>query len=292
MSKPNQEQLDVGSAALIVVERSERELDAKLLMANKLTARGFNVTIGTREKLLDSLRFSKLIKKRFLWIDKSCPAYMSSTHLFLKKKGAYLVILEEEAWSPFTMDDLIERRFSPEGVKYIDEIWGSTKNQYTAMRGSNRFNDKNIHFTSHPRIDVLKAHRTNKNVDKDHTVITFMSTYGLLNPNIDVISILERECGGKPASIDYAGYVQQLRDNFILFCHVLKGMRSREGMRFVFRAHPAEVKLYSEEFISEISKHFEISANDYIHDLTQSDYLVHTGSTVALDSLKLIHLMM
>lgn len=275
--------LDAG-VVFLVIERAERELEAKLVLGKMLVKNGFGLVVGSREKLLDVLRVGYLKNRQFIWIDKSCPAYMTANHAYIKRRGGRIVILEEEAWSPFTIEDLIERRFSSKGIELVDEIWCSTQSMYQAMNSDSRFSNKVVRYTSHPRIDCLLLSAEQSVRLAESKVITFMSTYGLLNPGLDAVAVLHKEAGGS-SKVNYHQCLDQFRLNYQLFCNLLKKSKLLEGWKVILRLHPAEVGMYSSQFLKEIGSYVSISGNTYNEDLKNSQFLIHTGSTVAVDAI-------
>jgi surface carbohydrate biosynthesis protein len=275
--------MQLASLALVVIERAERELEAKILLARNLREQGFHVIIGLRENLLDFVRTSlSNLQYKFVWIDKSCPSYMIGWFVWLKKKGAHIVILEEEAWSPFNTEDLIRRRFAKQVVEIVDEIWSPTKRLFESLIEIYPDCKKKVFFTSHPRNDVMNGRKYKIDSKNGMTTISFFSTFGLLNDEKVVMEEMLLQCGSHEYESIYKAYLRQWRKDLQLFKSVLKNMPHNSGLKYIFRAHPAEVDIYNNEFFSNLEG-FEVSHNTYIRDIERSDFIVHSGSTLAFD---------
>ena len=140
----------------IPIEFKNRELGPKLwLIKNFIDLEKYNVIFGNTDVII-----SKILKGKFqpgVIILKSAQKYFFFKILLLKLLGNFIILLEEEAWVPYNLNDLIRRRFPLRTLVLINKIWlpyqgikeSFPQFKYYLLRNK-------IVVTGHPRINYFK----------------------------------------------------------------------------------------------------------------------------------------
>ena len=262
----------------IVVEHASRELESKKKIYKLFKKKDYTVFYGPRVIILFLIRVTN--STDFIFIDKGAQSYMNDIFHFIKLRGGYVIIMEEEGWIPYSWEEFLNRRLSEDTVSNIDEYWCSNEDQYAAVK--DKYNKLNSKITGHPRFSEKKdiatypITRLSELKGKD---VLFTSHFAMLVDIETYRTNIMSEMGSKFDEFWFQNVIKDMqfkKDEFYNCLSFFCGL----GINCSLRLHPLEtikdIPIKFQHMISDESEYNNISLNGITA-------VLHAGSTISVD---------
>jgi hypothetical protein len=254
------------------VEIIQREFDYKSKLADLLNGNGFQASLKPLDDLFDDLLNSALPPG--IIIVKSIQRYLFFKLLILRLLGNRIVYLEEEAWVPFSTDDIIRRRFPKRNRLLIDHILCPNKFLFDAYRLER--------FVKSDRITLVGSERMrNKDVFRIRKVSKVLIIGSVVSESWDDYwSIYKSELGffANLRKREYKCFYEMVMLDHSRLIEIGNQLSER-GFSVFYRPHPAELMHGIHGVNMEIldnSVKVGLQALDF-------DLVLHSGSTSAFE---------
>ena len=280
------------------IETSERELDAKLLLAHRALSRGYFVIIGRKEKTLkaaERLGFGIYMMKMHEL--KKFPQTQN-----MQKTGITCVALDEEGLV-FADDKTFLDRSNPHKIDHIDIVftWGSYQRKLL-LKENPSLELKTIPV-GHPRFDLLRPEFSSLNKPNQERICKTWGKYVLINTNFvpgnfnsqqnrsyfDVKKLFYSNYLGRNITKKELDLLFEEKKYYEGLCEQYKEMLLLISIKFpqinfILRPHPSEDhEKWKEAFngYKNINVVFEGNVIDWIKGALM---VIHTGCTTGIEA--------
>ena len=276
----------------IPVEVKVRELHGKLLLAKHAAQNGYNVVIGRKAELLDSLFFMPSGIFFGMWV----PVNFSSLYRRLKQRGYATTGLDEEGLVTFSDEIYAKFRLSSDTLKYVDHFfsWGhhhaDIVKRYTSTNtpilttGNLRFDILRPEFRGALTPDIYQIK------EQYGQILLIVSSFAFSNHYMGAENYLmsQKECRVIQSQEDEAffrEYMDLQAKNFAGFLKLVpKLAETYPSHSIVIRPHPAEDLSCWENVCKEYENIFIVRDGNIHAWLLASDCIVHHFCTTALEA--------
>ena len=269
---------------LVPVETASRELNYKIILANKLANLGFVVYLGKKKEI--NYLVSKF--KGYIYFDKGYHEGVTEPlHKLIKERGGKIISLDEEGGIDFNDNKIIKNRYSNFLFENANIIffWGS--DQLDSIKNSRALN-LNHYVTGHPRFDLLKREMHflyEKDVEK---IRRLHGDFLLINTNMGFGNNIR---GEKHIIQNYLSRFPDLYEMIDLdklklqaYVKLIKRLSKSFNKKIILRPHPEEKKAFYNNHFSSIPSVEVISHGSVIPWILASDIMIHPDCTTAIES--------
>ena len=275
------------------IEITNRELDAKILVALQAARNGFTVFLGSMEvlKLAEAVGSGVVLYK-----DSSAP--MARVFERLRERNVRVAVHDEEGFVHRDDDAYVSTRLRFDTIKFVDLFcaWGSRQARMVEGVAHEYSSGVKVVSTGHPRIDLLRFLGLDEGFSESVSV-GGNSNYILINTKLaecnhrqgvdgwlnilDAHSMIRSE-DERCMRLRQIEYKRRLLENY-------KRLISRLSCEFpelkiVIRPHPAEDKSFWIEYSSAFSNVCVDWSGSIGEWISRARVVVHTGCTTGLEA--------
>ena len=278
------------------IEILARELDSKLLIAQKALEKGFSIVIGTKGAVYKIVRSYR--SGIYFYKDHSPLSSLMLQELHVA--GLRIVALDEEGliWSS---PNLYTKRIDDKVFQVSDAIFAWGKQQYDILTRTSPGHEEKIHIVGNPRFDILQAkyrqflrdqskHQLSFS-DDGYVLINSMFAAGNWNPLLyGTPSYVEhmRDRGLILNDVDFNFYTKVSENTAQLFdayVSLLKRLsKSFPNTKFVIRPHPDENQERWRNLFASTSNVIVENSGSAIYWILGAKVLIYTGCTTAIEA--------
>jgi surface carbohydrate biosynthesis protein len=286
----------MSTTIILPVETAARELDAKLLLAAHMTARGWKVILGSHARINNNLHRLPV---------RSGDVYLSQTIIRAKRRlfriledmGLIIAAWDEEGFVWRSPAFYRERRLDDENFRRLARFyaWGETQARVVCEAFPDLARER-LRVTGNPRQDLLApplrplyAEAASRLRDELGGFILVNSNFGSLNH--------ARAAGAGPKkteedlrrlaarSIHDLGYMRFRYRVFRSFCRLLPELsRAFPERTIVVRPHPSENPEVWNAVVRDLPNVIVRYEHDLIPWLMAADAIIHNGCTTAIEA--------
>ena len=279
------------------IERIERELDSKLLIAHKALEKGYSVVVGTKGGVYNSARsYGSGI---YFYKDHSP---LSSLMLQeLNVAGLKIVAMDEEGLSWPSPEVYSSTRIDDKVFQVSDAIFVWGQKQYDILTSAVPGHEKKIHIVGNPRFDILhlKYRQFLRDQSKHHLssledgyiLINSMFTPGNWNPLLyGTPSYVEHlRDRGLINNDEYFNFFTKVSENaaqlFEAYVSLLKRLSKLfPSTKFVIRPHPDENHEAWRNHFSSINNVIVEYSGNATYWILGAKVLIYSGCTTAIEA--------
>ena len=266
----------------ITIENANRELNAKLLIANEAIGRGYNVIIGSKDiiwSIADNLIPGPILEK-------SLGKNLRNIIIKNYKLKFTIFLLDEESLTYASKKQYFYFNFYKNNQKYLTNFFLSNNKQRTMLLSDNNINKKKLILTGTPKYELYKKkyrglyEKEVKNILKRYgKFILITSRFGNINHNkINTDSL-------KNLDKNYQNFSSKI---FYLFLEMtLLLAKSFSKIKIIYRPHPSEnINYVKNEFIKYKNINVIYEGN-VVPWIIASKILVHNKCTTGFEGLLL-----
>jgi surface carbohydrate biosynthesis protein len=279
----------------ITLEIASRELNSKLLLANKLAENGFYVIIGSKFFVR---RLSKINPKGLI-IEKSLSPENEILYSKLVSNKHKICAFDEEGLVYYDTNDYISRRISIENLKKLEYYfsWGS-RNTSDISNFAGKKLSKKIIDSGHPRMEILSNKNRSLFMDEVDCIkkevgkfILVNSRFGIVNGRFkntdEIITYYKKLKKIKNLTHEnyWRKYINLSREISREFSFAVKFLaKSIPEVNIVFRPHPSEsIDFWESEF--DIYPNIIVSRiGDVNNWIIASEVMIHNNCTTSIES--------
>lgn len=282
-----------GKFIIIPVEVKVRDFLSRLKLSMELCERGFNIILGSQDKVRAHL--SKLPKGIFF--EKAISKEKLKFFRDLKNDNYILVSLDEEGLcSLFNYERYITQRVSAETLSLADKVftWGESEAELIKQRYS-QYEDK-IKVTGNPRMDMLLE--PNKSFHQDLAdkyesefgpyflfPSSFTVNHAMGNENLDNFLIKMGRVEKKDDLIAYHQKQDFFKRTFIKYSKLLEKVAMKfNKVNIIIRPHPSEDPDHWRNLAKKYPNVILQSKGDIASWIVGSKAVIHSSCTTGMEA--------
>lgn len=266
----------------ITIENINRELNAKLLIANEAIGRGYNVIIGSKDIIWSIVDY--LIPGPIL--EKSLGKNLRNIVIKNYKLKFTIFLLDEESLTYASKKQYLYYNFYKNNQKYLTNFFLSNNKQRKMLLSDNNINKKKLILTGTPKYELYKKkyrklyEKEVKNILKKYgKFILITSRFGNVNHNkINTDSL-------KNLDKNYQNFSSKI---FYLFLEMtLLLAKNFSKIKIIYRPHPSENINYVRSKLNKYKNINVIYEGNVVPWIIASKILVHNKCTTGFEGLLL-----